>query len=565
MSERVKAVPIPTPPVPLAGGPGEDDPLLGRVIDGRFHIRSLIARGGMGRVYRAEQSPLGRVCALKVVNGTLAGADPEYERRFKLEASTAAKLTHPNTVTVFDYGKTGDGIFFMAMELLEGRTLHKVLRDEGSLSPERASRVAAQICRSLREAHHHGVVHRDLKPANVFLVAHGDEPDFVKVLDFGLVKSLDERPEEQLTQTGIFMGSPKYMAPEQIEGHKVDARTDIYSLGIMMYEMLTGRPPFDKATSVKTLMAHVHEAPAALTIGAPGVSPALEDLVLRCLSKQPTDRPSSMEEVLSALRAGSPHTVSENRQASSSRVPTIPPARPNLPKPSLPPPSSSRVQSKPASSGPGAPLSSGQPVSSAQITKLLHGAGEALQVTEPIQRPASVRPPAFVPGSVSAAGNSSGELSPVARSHAGGASSTSLQPLGRSGRSRHRASAVVALLGAFAVTLGGGLGVLAVRMRPATRMLPSSGAATLRTDLVDSVHAAPSAASPAEAAAPAASVSTPPTIASAPAAPAPSASAAAPKSAPAVPPRPGRGRRLPALPRDKSETEAPEGAKAPSL
>lgn len=544
MSERVKA--ISPPSVPAVG---EDDPLLGRVIDGRFHIRSLIARGGMGRVYRAEQSPLGRVCALKVVNGTLAGADPEYERRFKLEASTAAKLTHPNTVTVFDYGKTQDGTYFMAMELLEGRTLHKILRDEGQLAPERAARIAAQICRSLREAHHHGVVHRDLKPANVFLVAHGDEPDFVKVLDFGLVKALDEMPGEQLTQTGIFMGSPKYMAPEQIEGQKVDARTDIYSLGVMMYEMLTGRPPFDKATSVKTLMAHVHEPPPALTLSVPGISSALEELVLRCLAKQPTERPSSMEEVLTALRAGAP-TVGAERRASSGHMPAAAPVKAVLPKPSLPPPSSSRVPK---------PISGAAP-SSNQITRMLHGSAEPTH--SEAAAPSSLAPKtARMISSPPRAVGSSGELSPVASSHAGGASSTALQPIGRS--RRRRSGAMVAMLGAFAISLGGGLGLLAVRMRPQTRMIPSAPAADGRSAITPSASApvvAISSAAPASSGAveaPRAPASSAPNLA------APAASSGKPVEAPA--PAKGRGRRLPSLPRDKGEDSAPEGSKAPSF
>src|ERR1700684_3223713 len=228
---------------------GAPDPLIGRVINDRFRIVSLIARGGMGKVYRAEQSTLGRVCAIKVLNPNYAGEhDPEFHKRFFLEASIASKLTHPNTVTIFDYGRTDDDIYFMAMELLEGVTLHRAIREVGCFPEERVAHIGRQICRALREAHALGCIHRDLKPANIFLVEHGDEPDFVKVLDFGLVKDVrsDIKPEEQLTQTGLFMGSPKYMAPEQIRGEKVDARTDIYSLGIIMYEMCTGKVPFDR-------------------------------------------------------------------------------------------------------------------------------------------------------------------------------------------------------------------------------------------------------------------------------------------------------------------------------
>src|SRR6201992_3318 len=170
---------------------GAPDPLIGRVVNDRFKITALIARGGMGKVYRAEQAPLGRVCAVKVLNPSYAGEqDPEFHKRFFLEASIASKLTHPNTVTIFDYGKTDDDIYYIAMELLEGRTLHRALREQGPFLPDRTMHIARQICRSLREAHGMGVIHRDLKPANVYLLQHGDEGDVVKVLDFGLVKNL---------------------------------------------------------------------------------------------------------------------------------------------------------------------------------------------------------------------------------------------------------------------------------------------------------------------------------------------------------------------------------------
>jgi serine/threonine-protein kinase len=279
--------------------------LIGRVVNDRFKIAALIARGGMGKVYRAEQAPLGRLCALKILNPNYAGdSDPEFHRRFFLEASIASKLTHPNTVTIFDYGRTDDDIYYMAMEYLEGVTLHKALRQSGPFSEERASHVARQICRALREAHSFSVIHRDLKPANIFLTEHGDEKDFVKVLDFGLVKAIGENKGEDLTQTGLFMGSPKYMAPEQIRGDRVDARTDIYALGVIMYEMLTGKVPFDRPNSVNILMAHVNEEVPPMRVMLPTIqiSLSLEETVLRCMSKDPDQRFSSMDEVLAALK-----------------------------------------------------------------------------------------------------------------------------------------------------------------------------------------------------------------------------------------------------------------------
>ncbi|WP_437903194.1 protein kinase [Sorangium sp. So ce327] len=279
------------------------DPLLGRVINGRFTIVSVIARGGMGKVYRAEQAPLGRICALKVLSPKYDGDhDPEFHRRFFLEASIAAKLTHPNTVTVFDYGQSDDDIYYIAMEYIEGKTLHRVLREEGPFSEARAAHIARQICRSLREAHGLGVVHRDLKPGNVLLVDHEDEHDHVKVLDFGLVK--DTQSGEDLTQQGLFMGSPKYMAPEQITGSDVSARTDIYALGVMMYEMLSGQVPFDKGAGVGTLMSHVHDQIPPMQAHNPqlSISQTMEGIVYRCLEKDPAHRFSSMNELVTALK-----------------------------------------------------------------------------------------------------------------------------------------------------------------------------------------------------------------------------------------------------------------------
>ncbi len=301
MTERASAA--------LSKGTPAPDPLIGRSIGGRFRVTALIARGGMGKVYRAEQAPLGRVCALKVLNASHAGEqDPEFHKRFFLEASIASKLTHPNTVTIFDYGRTDDEIYYMAMEYLEGRTLHRAIRDAGQIVEERAAHIARQICRALREAHALGVIHRDLKPANVFLAQHGDEADFVKVLDFGLVKNVADKGED-LTQTGMFMGSPKYMAPEQIRGDRVDARTDIYALGVILYEMLTGKVPFDRSTSVNILMAHVHEeAPPLRQMNSLiSVSGGMEAAVAGCMAKDPDQRFRSMDEVLAALkRVGEP-------------------------------------------------------------------------------------------------------------------------------------------------------------------------------------------------------------------------------------------------------------------
>jgi serine/threonine-protein kinase len=261
----------------------------------------------MGKVYFGEQVGMKRPCAVKILDPRLGGGQDaaEFARRFLLEASTAAKLTHQNVVTIFDYGEMADGGCFIAMEYLEGRSLSEELKKVGPLPPERAIHIAMQVSRALREAHALGVVHRDMKPGNVFLVKQDDDDDFVKVLDFGLVKETSPSDaQDQHTQIGQIMGSPRYMAPEQVQGKAVDGRTDIYSLGAMLYAMLAGKPPFDKATELATMMAQVSDPPPPLGASAPTVvlPPGLEAVVMKCLAKNPDDRYASMEELVAALK-----------------------------------------------------------------------------------------------------------------------------------------------------------------------------------------------------------------------------------------------------------------------
>ena len=269
-------------------------------LQGQYEIVAAIARGGMGRVYRAVQLALGRDVALKLLDmEQLEGQGSDFQQRFFNEAASCAKLVHPNTVVVYDYGKTDDEIYFIAMELLTGPTLQDVIAEEGVIEPARAMHIAMQVCGSIGEAHERGMVHRDLKPSNVMLTPRGNDPDFVKVLDFGLVKHEDNG----LTQSGTLLGTPRYMAPEQITADKVGPAADIYSLGAILYHMLTGRPPFDSESKFVLLASHMNVAAPPIREVKPD-SPAsdeLERVVMRCLLKDPSARYDSMEALARAL------------------------------------------------------------------------------------------------------------------------------------------------------------------------------------------------------------------------------------------------------------------------
>lgn len=283
------------------------DAMLGVTINGRYRIQSVIASGGMGRIYLAEQIPLGRQVAVKVLHGryTTKGDDPAFQKRFFLEASILSRLQHPNIVTLYDYGRIegmADDSYFMAMEYLGGETLHRRLRVRGALTPAECTSLVRNIARGLREAHRQGVVHRDLKPSNVMLVPAEDGAEIVKILDFGLVKVLSDDSEE-LTKDGSFLGSPRYMSPEQIAHGKVDLRTDLYSLGVILYQCLCGKTPFESENSVHILMAHLQSPVPPMRERAPGVEvpERLERLALRCMEKDPARRPGSVDELLREL------------------------------------------------------------------------------------------------------------------------------------------------------------------------------------------------------------------------------------------------------------------------
>ncbi|MBW1876765.1 MAG: protein kinase [Deltaproteobacteria bacterium] len=279
-----------------------EDPLVGKLLD-RYRILGLIARGGMGRVYRAHQENLERVVALKTLDAQAGGDEDEFRQRFSLEASLCAKLSHPNTVRIFDYGTTDEGVCYIAMEFLEGRSLHQVIKEEAPFEPLRAIRLVKQICGSLAEAHDQQIVHRDLKPGNIILTCHGEEGEFPKVLDFGLVKALNQ--ETEVTQAGALLGSPMYMSPEQVQNEPVDPRTDVYSLGVILFIMLTGEPPFGRSNAMTMLMSHLTAEVPRFAEVAPDVTlpDCLEWVVRVCMRKAKEDRFASMRELARALKA----------------------------------------------------------------------------------------------------------------------------------------------------------------------------------------------------------------------------------------------------------------------
>ena len=288
--------------------PDVGDPLVGRVLNDKFRIVEALGAGGMGRVYKAVQAPLERLVAIKVLNPQYSeGKDPGFQKRFFLEAAVTARLRHPNTVTIIDYGKTDDGVLYIAMEYLEGQTLAQLLTQHGPLPWMRVMNIGAQVARSLREAHKVGLIHRDLKPANIMVLDQEDDHDVVKVLDFGLVKSfLPDRGlpnEAEITQAGVILGSPQYMAPEQAR-NIADPRSDVYSLGVVLYQMLLGRPPFLAEQSIDIIVKHLNEPPPAFSAIWPDhtIPPEVEALVMKCLAKRPADRFDSMDGVLDSIR-----------------------------------------------------------------------------------------------------------------------------------------------------------------------------------------------------------------------------------------------------------------------
>ncbi|MDI1478614.1 serine/threonine-protein kinase [Polyangium sp. y55x31] len=293
---------------PLPSAPSEEDPLIGSIVGGRYRITGVLGEGGMGRVYTAEQQ-MGTTVRKAAVKTLLAqyAKDPQVLARFNRECGTVAELKHPNTIQVWDFGQTNSGELYIAMELLEGSPLEDELAQKGPMPPERVDKIIGQAAGSLQEAHSKGIVHRDLKPANLFLTKI-DGDDFVKVLDFGIAKR-GERPdskEQKLTQQGTVLGTPPYMSPEQFRGQELDARSDVYSLAIVAYEMLTGRLPFEADTPWAWATQHLTAQPSPFEVTQLGaqVPPKMKAAIMRALEKDKNKRQSSVREFYEELSIG---------------------------------------------------------------------------------------------------------------------------------------------------------------------------------------------------------------------------------------------------------------------
>lgn len=283
----------------------DTDEYVGKTIAYKYRVEALIGEGGMGKVFRARQLSLDKVVVLKVLRHTLL-SDERTVARFQREAKAASRLNHPNSISVLDFGQAEDGALFIAMEYVAGQDLHQILSREWPLNEGRVVRIVSQVLSALSDAHGAGVIHRDLKPENIMVEPRRNEPDFVKVLDFGIAKITDSTDDgPALTRAGFVCGTPEYMSPEQARGSQLDHRSDLYAVGVILYQLMTGLLPFESDSAVGFATKHLTEEPPPPTRRRPDarISPAMERLILRALSKNPADRPASAEAFKAELQA----------------------------------------------------------------------------------------------------------------------------------------------------------------------------------------------------------------------------------------------------------------------
>ena len=354
------------------------DSLSGQTLSGKYRLDSILGQGGMGTVYVATRLHIGDTVAVKILHRQYT-KDPSIAARFRREAQAAARLKHPNAVSIYDFGVTDDGSSYLVMELVEGQSLRQMIKQQGTLDLITIAEIVRQICAALEEAHRREIVHRDIKPDNVVLEMTRSGPR-VKVLDFGIAK-LRDLSLSQMTQTGTTMGTPQYMSPEQCLGQEVDSRSDIYSLGVVIYEMLCGVLPFNATTPMAMAVQQVNDPPPPLCARNPRITPAVEAVVLHMLRKQPETRPqtaaAAAAELLAAVQPGTGPAFAVSTQIDlNPPVPTLDPISPSGTAPVI---SQPNLYSTP---GPQTPVSSAalQPVPGGGRTILLVALGAILLI-----------------------------------------------------------------------------------------------------------------------------------------------------------------------------------------
>jgi serine/threonine-protein kinase len=283
------------------------DPLIGTVLSGSYEILSVLGQGGMGVVYKARHNLMERIVAIKMLQAQLI-TDSMSVKRFQHESKAAGAIKHPNVISIFDFGISPTGQPYIVMDYLEGTPLSDEIKKEGQIGVERTIKIMAQACDALEHAHKQGVIHRDLKPSNIVLINFDGDKDFVKVVDFGVAKLLTGTESQKLTQVGEVCGSPVYMSPEQCKGMDLDNRSDIYSMGIVVYEALTGRLPILGKTMVETMFEHVSSPPKPIAEARPDlyIPERLEAVIMKALSKDPKDRHESMDHLRNELEMAIP-------------------------------------------------------------------------------------------------------------------------------------------------------------------------------------------------------------------------------------------------------------------